>query len=219
MRRIDIAAFLVIATIVVAACGGATPSSAATGAPSVPPSGTPGSPSGQPSVAPASEQPTDTAPTEAPSETPASSPSGSPDAAAAACTGTDDNRTFFEDAASRLDWAVLCAVLPKGWFVSAGNFTQKQGGSLTISYKGPNGATIALSEGAWCKDAAGCAPAGTEVGPAAFGPLAGTLFKLDDGGFAVVVAGGETPSWQFQAEGIGKSKATTLAAAAVEVGN
>ena len=114
---------------------------------------------------------------------------------------------------------MLCAVLPKGWFVSAGNFTQKQGGSLTISYKGPNGATIALSEGAWCKDAAGCAPAGTEVGPAAFGPLAGTLFKLDDGGFAVVVDGGETPSWLFQAEGIGKNKATSLAAAAVEVGD
>ena len=139
------------------------------------------------------------------------SPSGSPDAgAAAACTGTDENRKFFEDAAARarLDGAVRGAA--EG-LVRLGRQLHAEAGrqASRSRTRARNGATIALSEGAWCKDAAGCAPAGTEVGPAAFGPLAGTLFKLDDGGFAVVVAQGETASWQFQAEGIGKSKATT----------
>ena len=78
---------------------------------------------------------------------------------------------------------------------------------------------MSISEGAWCTDADGCVPVGTEVGPAKLGPMDGTLIRLDDGGFAIVVDQGEPISWLFQTSGIGQTKAATLAAAAVVVGD
>ena len=70
-------------------------------------------------------------------------------APAADCTGNADNRTFFAGVAAQVEWTVVCAVLPKHWFVSSGTFRLAKGGRLLISYKGPDGATLSLSEGAW----------------------------------------------------------------------
>ena len=221
MRRAEFAVVLVLASVIVAACGTGTPSSAATSAPASAGSSSgaasPGAPSAEPTSAPGSDAPTDAPPTAKPSKSPKPSPSGSADAATADCTGTDDNRTFFADAAKSVDWTVVCAVLPKHWFVSTGSYQRGSGGRLTIGYKGPDGATLTLNEGAWCKEAGGCASAGTEVGPAALGPMVGTLVALDDGGFAIVANQGEDISWQLETAGLSQAKTEKLAAAAIAV--
>ena len=144
-------------------------------------------------------------------------PSASDAGTAAACTGSDDNRTFFAVAA-QVDWTVVCAVLPKRWFVSAGSFRLAKGGKLLISYKGPNGATLSLSEGAWCTDAAGCVPSGQDLGEAALGPMPGSLFGVAGGGFAVAV-GRRGRSWLLETQGLDQATSEELAAAAVAVGS
>ena len=221
MRRIPIAAALVIVAVLIGACGAGSPSSGATSAPASAGSSSgapsPGSPSSEPTAEPASEAPTDAPPTAKPSKSPKPSPSASLDPGVAECTGTDENKAFFADAAAAVDWTVVCAALPSRWFVSTGNYRRGGGGRLTIGYKGPEGATLTLNEGAWCTEAGGCAPAGTEVGPAALGPLAGTLFALDDGGFAIVADQGDAISWQLETAGLSQAKTKKLAAAAVAV--
>jgi hypothetical protein len=138
--------------------------------------------------------------------------------AAAACTGTDENRQFFEAAAATLDWTVYCAVLPPGWFVDAGEYRRAGGGRLEIAYRGPKGAHLQLREGAFCTDGAGCVPSGTEAGDASFGDQAGTMISTDDGGWAVVVDRGEAISWLAFGTGIDEDafRAITSALAAVD---
>ena len=128
----------------------------------------------------ASEDPVATEEPARPCEPPDDAAAGEP-GAADACTGSDDNRTFFEGIARAADWPVLCGVLPAGWFVSEGSYRLANGGKLLISYKGPGGATIALSEGAFCRDDDGCVPDGSELGGAALGPLDATLYQTADG--------------------------------------
>lgn len=120
--------------------------------------------------------------------------------------------------ATAVDWPVLCAVLPKGWFVAQGSYRLANGGKLLMSYKGPSGARIALTEGAYClSDAHTCTPSGTDLGPAMLGPLAGTLFETADG-FAIVVAPGENPGWLMTTKGLDQATATSRGAALAEVG-
>ena len=165
---------------------------------------------------PRSPTPTEERPT--PSEEPAESDeaSGEP-GAAATCTGSDDNRAFFEGIARAADWPVLCGVLPAGWFVSQGSYRLANGGKLLISYKGPGGATIALSQGAFCGDDDGCVPDGSELGGAALGPLEATLYETADG-FGIIAAPAENPSWLMTTEGLDRESAVSLAAALAEVG-
>lgn len=147
------------------------------------------------------------------------SPSGSAGTGAAAgCTGTDENRQFFEAAAATLDWTVYCAVLPSGWFVDAGEYRRAGGGRLEIAYRGPKGAHLQLREGAFCTDGAGCVPSGTEAGDASFGDQAGTLISTDEGGWAVVVDRGEAISWLAVGSGLDEDafRAISSALAAVD---
>ncbi len=199
-----------------AACGTSVPSS---GAPTVLESATP-------VVAATTEPPAETeAPgeTEEPVETEpieSGDPSSSPDvseAPAATCSGIDAKPDFFRDAAAVMDWAVLCASLPKGWYVSAGSYRLANGGKLVIGYKGPGGATLALSEGAFCTDGTGCVPAGTDGEDVPLGPLTGTLVRLDAGGFAIVVDRGSNPSWLLQSHGLDEGTTLAFGAALVEV--
>ena len=115
--------------------------------------------------------------------------------AAAACTGNDKNREFFESAAASLNWTVYCARLPSLWFVDTGGYRQAGGGRLEIAYGGPGGARLELHEGAFCADGSGCVPSGAEAGDAQYGDKTGTLIATDDGGWAVVVDRGEAISW------------------------
>jgi hypothetical protein len=188
------------AILVLVGCGGDastsapdSPSPATESSPSVPAEMTPPIPSAAPSATPelvtSSPLPVETID---PSASPAESPGIG---AAAGCTGNDDNRAFFAGAAETLGWPVYCAALPSGWFVNAGDFTRASGGRLEITYRGPGGATFELHQGAWCGEADGCVPPGTDAGDVAFGDLTGTFVALDDGGWAVVVDRGAELSW------------------------
>lgn len=235
-------ALLALIVALAAACGGSTPSSLATASPgsAATPTGASGE-SAEPTAASTAEpvssdgpvetaEPSETeepaateepAPTEEPAATdeePAESDaaSGEP-GAAATCTGSDDNRAFFEGIARAADWPVLCGVLPAGWFVSQGSYRLANGGKLLISYKGPGGARIALSQGAFCSDADGCVPDGSELGAAALGPLEATLYETADG-FGIIAAPAENPSWLMTTEGLDRASSVALAAALAEVG-
>jgi hypothetical protein len=146
-----------------------------------------------------------------PSPTPSSTPPPNPDPAAA-CSGSDRNRDFYAAVAQAVDWDVYCAVLPGGWYVDQGTYRLANGGRLEIAYKGPAGARLELREGAFCSEADGCVPAGTEVGEAAFGDRAGTLVELADGGWAVVVDRGERISWLAVGEGLAQAEFADLVA-------
>jgi hypothetical protein len=149
-----------------------------------------------------------------PGESAASSASpGATDGPAGACSGNDKNRVFFADAASNVDWTVLCAVLPKGWYVSSGSYRLANGGKLVIGYKGPAGATIDLSEGAFCADASGCVPPGVDGGDVPLGPMTGTLVRITAGGYAIVVDRGLNPSWQLLTHGLDQATSVALGAA------
>jgi hypothetical protein len=220
---------LALATVIVA-CGGSLPAgsgqSGPGSSPTVPsvteappvtsPATTPGpstdAATGEPSEAPATESPTVDV-TEAPA-TPGQSGSAG---AAEACSGSDANRAFFAQAAGAVDWPVMCAVLPKGWFVSEGSYRKANGGKLLISYKGPGGATLSLSEGSFCTADDGCVPAGGDLGDAALGSLGGTLVGLDDGGFAIVVNRGASPSWLMVTQGLDQPTTLALGDALAEV--
>lgn len=237
-------ALLALIVAFAAACGGSASSPRVSAAPqsAATPTGASGE-SAEPTTGDATAEPVpsdepvateEPAPTDAPgmtdepattgepgtSEEPvASAASGEPvvPGAAAMCTGSDDNRTFFEGIASRADWPVLCGVLPSGWFVSQGSYRLASGGKLLVSYKGPGGATIALSQGAFCSSAGGCVPDGSAVGAAALGPLDGTLYQTADG-FAIIAAPGENPSWLMTTRGLDQASAVAYAAALAEVG-
>lgn len=223
-------------TLLLAACGSAAPSSGATTGSDPTPGTTldPGDSASPLDTAPpsaseapsASGTPTVTDPPAATDEpTPTEIPSGPPETVeptpvpgtADACTGTDKNRAFYEELAAKVEWTVLCGVLPKGWFVSQGYYRLANGGKLVMSYKGPGGSTLALSEGAWCATDDGCVPAGSTLGGAALGPLAGTLYETADG-FAIHVAPGENPSWLLITTGLDQATTLALAAKLAEVG-
>jgi hypothetical protein len=223
--RPSIALALALAlALILAACGAAAPSSGAstrpgTTGPTAEPAtaapvdtGTPSETEAVPTEEVPTEEPVETEPVESlePDET--VDASASPDASgepATACSGSDDNREFYEGVAAAVDWTVLCAVLPKGWYVSTGSYRLANGGKMLIGYKGPGGATLSLSEGAFCPDDSGCVPPGTDGDEVPLGPLTGTLVRLDDGGFAVVADRGRNPSWLLETDGL--DEATTLA--------
>jgi hypothetical protein len=203
-------------TVVVAACIGGesgtptpTVASVVTPEPSV---------SVEPSTATIEPSPS-AIPTGSASPSPVASASASlaPADAVEACTGTDDNRAFFAGAAENLDWPVYCPALPARWFVSTGSYSGVGEGRVTISYKGPSGATLSLHEGAFCDDGDGCVAAGTDAGDAVFGDKTGMLVVLDDGGYAIVVDRGSSPSWLAIATGIDEAAFREIAAAFVRL--
>jgi hypothetical protein len=163
---------------------------------------------------------TDT-PTETPvasSEDPTSSPSDAP-GSAAACSGSDNNRDFFADAAENLAFDVYCPVLPRGWFVDTGEYSLRNGGMLAITYHGPGGAVIDLLESGPCQEGDDCMPAGTEEGDAAFGNRPATLVALDDGRLTVVAEATQEGQWSITGTGLDEAALTKIAADLVLVGD
>jgi hypothetical protein len=233
MRRHPSIAFvaLLVPAFLVGACIPSSPSRTAEASPAssvqTAASGSPASPSEVPTASTTEEQPSASATTEptpavtesaAPSDAgPSASPSAGP-GSAAACSGTDNNRTFFEDAAAAVTWTVYCAVLPAGWFVDSGQYRGSGGGKVEISYKGPGGARFELHEGAFCAAADGCVPAGTDTGDASFDGSTGTLVTLDGGGWAVVVDRGKSISWLAVGTGLSQAAFQQLAGDLAVVG-
>jgi hypothetical protein len=212
---------------IVGGCIGGDPQDRATPTPAAVTSPEP-SPSAEPSptIAPSpssspSSSPSEPVTTESPSasESPSALPSAPlpPEEAVQACTGTDENRAFFLEAAENIDWPVYCPVLPARWFVDTGSYSGRGVGQLTISYKGPAGATLSLQEGGFCETSDGCVPAGSDTGEAALGDQTGTLVTLDDGGYAIVVDRAETPTWLVVATGMDEASFREVAAGLVRL--
>jgi len=144
-------------------------------------------------------------------------PTLAPGAADACTVSNDANREFFVRVANAVDWPVLCAVLPSRWLLINGTYHLAHGGKMGVDYSGPGGATLNLQEGAFCSDSTGCVPAGADDGDAALGQFAGTLVALDDGGFAIVVDRGSSPSWLMVVHGVDRAAAVSIGAAMVQV--
>ena len=222
---------LAVLLATITACGapsGPSPVSSQT-APAASAVATPASPSDEATAppsepVPATSEPATTAPdASAPAEAsgePSDEPSEGP-GLAAACSGSDDNRDFFADAAAALDWTVYCGVLPAGWFVQTGEYRLRDGGTLTITYKGPGGATFMLQEGALCAGSDGCAfhGDGTPAGDAPFGDRTGSLFGLSDGGWALAVDAGAPIGWLATGEGIDEATFRSMTADLAAVGD
>ena len=227
---------LLSVVIFVAACGTSGPTDSVNGQPTAAPATGTAAPASSPSVGdvtgpgpsdsagpvtsqPPSSEPPATTPTPAESPSTSAEPSASGASSVAdACTGSQANRDFFAAAAAAVDWSVLCGALPEGWFLSTGSYRLANGGKLDVSYSGPAGATLALSEGAFCADASGCVPSGTDAGDAQLGSMAGTLVQLDGGGFAIVVDRGATPSWLLVTSGLDQATTVAFGAALAQVG-
>ena len=194
------------ACALLAACGGQT----------TPAPPTQGSASSAPPVSAAPSQAPASAATYVP--LPSALPSGpAPSASlandASTCSGSHDNRTFFEEIAAQVPWDVYCAVLPSGWFVRTGSFSLRDGGKLEITYSGPQGATFSLKEGSFCtQGGAACAPQDAILGSTAFGDRTGQLVSVG-GGFAVYVDPGGDPSWEADGGGLDQATFVTLVAA------
>jgi len=239
MRRVPAAPVLLLA-LAVAACGGSVPTGS-TGGPGGPSSsGTAGSESpaassaavqsakpsatghpGASAAAPGSASPGDggsQAPPDGASPGDSAGPAPSASDAALACSPGGTNPDFWPGIAGSVSWDVYCAVLPKEWTVSGGKYRLANGGYLAMSYKGPSGATLTLSEGSFCTDGSGCVPSGGVVGNAQFGALPGTLVATDSGGFAIVVARGEQPSWLMVTSGLDQATTLALGAALARIG-
>lgn len=232
--RSAVVALLAVTSL--AACGTSEPSSPALAPVSAPPSidasaGPPGSASPEMTEGPTtpSEEPTPSelssepptasvSPTDSPPPEPTEPVTSEPGAADACTVSNDANREFFVRVADAVEWPVLCAVLPARWLLANGTYHLAHGGDMTVDYNGPAGASLNLQEGAFCSDSGGCVPAGSDAGDAALGPLGGTLVALNDGGFAIVVDRGASPSWLMTLHGVDQATATSIGAAMVQVG-
>lgn len=222
-----IAMLVALAAALVGCVGGPGPSSLASegsGGESAPPSLAPASAPVE-SGSPATPAQTEDLPTEPPdSEAPppeSVAPSDSPDpagGAAAACSGTDNNRDFYADAANALDFPVYCPVLPRGWFVDEGSYQLRNGGLLRITYKGPAGAGLELIERGPCGAGDDCIPSGTEEGQASFGGLPAAVVALDDGGLAVVAEDVGNGRWWIIGRGVEEQALTKIASDLTRVG-
>jgi hypothetical protein len=112
-----------------------------------------------------------------------------------------------------LTFPVYCAKLPAGWYLSSASYELPNGGFLKASYKGPGGATFAISEGAFCTaGASACSPNDSKIGSAKFGDLSGTLYSLS-GGFVVYVAPGTAKAYTVSGKGLTQASFVGLAAA------
>ena len=193
------------------AVGSSAPSAPASAPASVAPLGTP-APTGDAEATP----PDDTA---APPSEATASESPAPDSGtAAACSGTDNNRDFFADAAHALTFSVYCPVLPRGWFVDQGDYQLKAGGQLHITYKGPGGASLELIERGPCQEGDDCIPSGTEEGDRSFGELPATLVRLDDGGLMVAAENVTDGRWWIIGRGVDEVALSQIAADLTLVG-
>lgn len=168
----------------------------------------------------ASEEPTATGGSPSPSEAPVHTatpvtPTESAGTAASACTGSDENRSFFDQAAASMAWPVYCAVLPDGWFLEAGSYRLADGGRLDVTYRGPGDAHISIVEGTICAagaDIDACAPRDALIGSAAFGDREGELGRLANG-LVLDVDRGATPSWRATGLGLTEEAFRAIGAA------
>jgi hypothetical protein len=136
------------------------------------------------------------------------------------CTGEADGPGSFKAASMSAAFDVYCAALPAGWKREAMSGDGNVVTTLTVSYRGPKGGTLALSEGDLCGGGqSACAPAGTSVGTAMFGGREGQLFTAPPGAdFALYVDPGKSPSWMATGTGMSLDAFKALTAVLIIVG-
>jgi hypothetical protein len=204
-RATRLVAMLGIA-VLVAACG-------ATQTSQPPASGSPAASqaSAEPAASPSGTDTASAAPSAgsdgSPSPQGSASPLPSADASARpgsadACSGTAENRDFYAALAASVAWDVYCATLPQGWFVESGSYRLSNGGQLSITYKGPGGARLAVREGGYCAGHPDCIPAGTDAGAARFGDRDARLLDIGNGSWLVVVVPTADVGWQAVGTGM-----------------
>src|SRR5664280_716135 len=120
-----------------------------------------------------------------------------------ACSGSAENRDFYSALATSVAWDVYCATLPTGWFVESGSYRLSNGGQLSITYKGPDGARLVVREGGYCVGHPDCVPPGTDAGAARFGDRDARLLNIGNGSWLVVVVpAGADVDWQAVGTGM-----------------
>ncbi len=134
-----------------------------------------------------------------------------------ACSGTAENRDFYAALAASVAWDVYCATLPQGWFVDSGSYRLSNGGQLSITYKGPNGARLVVREGGYCAGRPDCIPTGTDAGAAHFGDRDARLLDIGNGSWLVVVLPAADIGWQVVGTGMDGTTLGAYAAAFTRV--
>jgi hypothetical protein len=137
---------------------------------------------------------------------------------ATACSANADEVSFYSAVVAKVSWAVYCPGLPAAWHIVTGSYRTTGSGRLEIGYKTRAGSQLSLAEGAFCTTGDGCVPAGSDVGAAAFGDMAGTLIAGSDGSFAIVVDRGAAISWVLIGRSIDEATFRDLAANMIRVG-
>lgn len=207
--------------LVLSGCGLGTPATppASLGSTSQPPSVAPSlgpsvGPTVPPSVGPSASASIVPSPTDVVGPSPTNvDESPSPSSSASVCSGAKDTPDFYEAFAGSVSFPVYCAVLPAGWSLVSGQYRLANGGHITISFRRKaDSATFELDEGSFCSDSTGCVPAGTASGSGPFGDLSGNLVQTT-GGFALVVAKGEKPSWLAIGNGLDQAAFLALTGA------
>ena len=205
-RFVALLGVAMLVAALVAACGTTpTPRPAVSGSPTASgASSEPGaSASGSDATSAASRAAPDGSPSPQGSGTPFPSAGASPrPGSAAACSGTAENRDFYAALAASVAWAVYCATLPQGWFVESGAYRLSNGGQLSITYKGPNGARLVVREGGYCAGQPDCVPTGTDAGAARFGDRDARLLDIGSGSWLVVVVPSADVGWQAVGTGM-----------------
>jgi hypothetical protein len=136
------------------------------------------------------------------------------------CTGEADGPGSFKAASMSATFDVYCAALPAGWHRESMSGDERVVTTVTVSYRGPNGETLTLSEGDLCSGGLSvCAPTGTSAGTAMFGDREGQLFTAPPGAdYALYVAPGQSPSWKATGKGMSLETFKALTAALIIVG-
>jgi hypothetical protein len=133
------------------------------------------------------------------------------------CTPSAADKSFWAEASAAVSWDVYCPVLPSGWGVAGGGY-DGSADTVNMTFTGPDGATLAIDEGAFCtSDAATCSPHESVVGAAGFGDLTGSLDTLSGGGVAVYVDPGTTRGYALTGSGMSQESFVTFAATLVKV--
>jgi hypothetical protein len=133
------------------------------------------------------------------------------------CSDSTSEQDFYAKVAAGVGWDVYCPRLPAGWGLVTGHYELTSGGFLQISYRLRSGARLQLSEGAFCDQADGCVPAGSDAGAASFGDKAGTLIAGSDGSLAIVVDRGADISWVLIGQSIDEATFRSLGAGLTRV--
>ena len=136
------------------------------------------------------------------------------------CTvrGALDQAFWSKAAHAATTYDVYCPVLSSGWLVREGTYQGGAAGQVDMSWKGPDGAILEITEGSFCTtDADTCSPHVSVVGPVTLGDRLGLLDVLSGGGLAVYVSPGTAKAYTVTGSGISQAAFISIAAELVKV--